>query len=105
MTLDDAKQAPRLSHAEWRAVAVALRDVERFACAAPRGKEGRFQRLFRLLTGFEAPRPLADPRLEAVRRFVCASRRNVARAREIGAELVAFGYSPSQIEALRIVAN
>lgn len=105
MTLDDAKRAPRLSQAEWQAVTVALRDAERFTCGAPRMAEGRLGRFFRLLTGIEAPRPLADARLETLRRFVCASRRNVARAREIGAELLAFGYSPSQIEALRIVAN
>jgi hypothetical protein len=101
----DAMSQPNLSTAEWQAVAVALRDVERYPCLtrAP-GKEGRFSRLFRALTGIEEPRPLADPRLDAVRRFVCASRRNLARAREIASELADFGYSRDQIEALRIVA-
>ncbi len=105
MMMIDVKSQPHLSTAEWQAVTVALRDAERSACAAPKGtKEGRFARLFRALTGIEKPRPLADPRLDAVRRFVCASRRNVARAREIASELTAFGYSRDQIEALRIVA-
>ena len=105
MMMIDVKSQPHLSTAEWQAVTVALRDAERFACAAPKdAKEGRLARLFRALTGIEKPRPLADPRLDAVRRFVCASRRNVARAREIASELTAFGYSRDQIEALRIVA-
>lgn len=104
MNLEDAKTAPRLSATEWRAVTVALRDAERLPCSLSR-KEGRIGRLVRWLTGIEAPRPLADPRLEAVRSFVCASRRNMARAREIGAELAGFGYTPSQIEALRLVAR
>ncbi|WBO23414.1 hypothetical protein [Sphingomonas abietis] len=101
----DIKAQPHLTTAEWQAVTVALRDAARFGCAAPQGKpEGRVSRLFRALTGIEQPRPLADPRLDAVRRFVCASRRNVARAREIASELMAMGYSRDQIEALRIVA-
>jgi len=105
MLMVDVAAQPRLTTAEWQAVTVALRDVERFACAAPVGKaESRFARVFRALTGIEKPTPLADPRLDAIRRFVCASRRNVARAREVAAELVAFGYSRDQIEALRMVA-
>ncbi len=105
MMMIDVQSQPHLSTAEWQAVTVALRDAERFACAAPKGaQEGRFSRLFRTLTGIERPRPLADPRLDAVRRFVCASRRNVSRAKDVAVELTAFGYSRDQIEALRIVA-
>ena len=105
MMMIDVAAQPRLTTAEWQAVTVALRDVERFACATPAGhSEGRLTRLFRALTGIEKPTALADPRLDAIRRFVCASRRNVARAREIAAELVDFGYSRDQIEALRMVA-
>jgi hypothetical protein len=105
MRMVDIKAQPHLTNAEWQAVSVALRDAERFPCAAPSGApEGFLSRLFRALTGIEEPRPLADPRLDAVRRFVCASRRNVARAREIAMELIEFGYSRDQIEALRIVA-
>jgi hypothetical protein len=106
MLMVDIEAQPHLTTAEWQAVTVALRDAERFACvAAPDRPEGRLARLYRALTGIERPRPLADPRLDAVRRFVCASRRNVARAREIAGELIALGYSRDQIEALRIVAT
>jgi hypothetical protein len=105
MMMVDIQAQPHLSTAEWQAVTIALRDVERFACAASDGKpEGRLARLFRAITGIEKPRPLADARLDAVRRFVCASRRNMARAKDIAGELLAFGYSDDQIEALRIVA-
>jgi hypothetical protein len=105
MRMIEVQSQPRLSTAEWQAVTVALRDAERFGCVPEQGvKEGGLSRLFRALTGIEKPRPLADPRLDAVRRFVCASRRNVVRAREIAAELIAMGYSRDQIEALRIVA-
>lgn len=105
MQMVDDQAQPHLTAAEWQAVAVALRDADRFACAAPGdAAEGALSRLFRAITGIERPRPLADPRLDAVRRFVCASRRNMARAREIAGELLALGYSRDQIEALRIVA-
>jgi hypothetical protein len=105
MMMIDIEAQPHLTNAEWQAVTVALRDAERFACAGSLEEpEGRLSRLFRSLFGIEQPRPLADPRLDAVRRFVCASRRNVARAREIASELIALGYSRDQIEALRIVA-
>ncbi len=104
MLMVDIKAQPHLTAAEWQAVTVALRDAEHLACGAEDKPEGRLSWLFRALTGIEQPRPLADPRLDAVRRFVCASRRNVARAREIAGELIAYGYSKDQIEALRIVA-
>lgn len=105
MQMVDVTTQPRLTTAEWQAVTVALRDVERFTCAAPASKaEGRLSRLFRAVTGIEKPTALADPRLDAIRRFVCASRRNMTRAKDVAAELIALGYSRDQVEALRMVA-
>jgi hypothetical protein len=105
MMMQDVQALPRLSTAEWQAVAIALRDAERAVDITVQGqREGLFSKLFRLVTGIEKARPLADPRLDAVRRFVWASRRRIVRAREIGSELRAFGYSSEQIEALRMVA-
>ncbi|MDH7640898.1 hypothetical protein [Sphingomonas oryzagri] len=104
MHMVDVTAQPRLTTAEWQAVTVALRDVERFTCAAPSQSEGRLSRLFRAVTGIEKPTALADPRLDAIRRFVCASRRNMARAKDVAAELIAMGYSRDQVEALRMVA-
>jgi hypothetical protein len=106
MMMQDIQAQPRLSTVEWQAVTIALRDAEHAIHVAPQGQaEGRVARLFRALTGIEKARPLADPRLDAVRRFVWASRRRIAKAREIGGELRAFGYSCEQIEALRMVAT
>ncbi len=94
-----------LSTTEWAAVAVALRDAERYGrSAAPDMPPGRLVRLWRLLSGAETPRPLADPRLDAVRRFVCAARRHGVRARDLMPELLGHGFSPAQVEALRRVA-
>ncbi len=99
-----ATDVPVLSRAEWQAVAVALNDAERLPCGGVAVAEGPVARAYRWLTGVEAPRPLADPRLEAVRRFVCAVRSGSGRLREIAPELKGFGYTPAQIEALRLVA-
>lgn len=106
MMMQDVLAQPRLTNAEWQAVKIALRDADRAVQVGSQDRpEGGLTRLFRLLTGIEKARPLADPRLDAVRRFVWASRRQVARAREIAAELRSFGYSSAQIEALRMVAS
>ena len=82
-----------LSRTEWAAVTVALRDAERCGCGAVKAP-GRLDRVRRWLTGMEAPRPLADPRLDAVRRFVCAARRQGGRALDMVPELLGFGFSP-----------
>jgi hypothetical protein len=105
MLMQDLQNQPRLSNDEWRAIAIALKDAEHSVDVAPRDKpEGRLGRIFRMLTGIEKARPLADPRLDTIRRFAWATRRRIARAREIGGELRAFGYSCEQIEALRLIA-
>jgi hypothetical protein len=105
MMMQDVQAQPRLTTAEWQAVTIALRDAERAVpmLASDRPERG-LARLFRLVTGIERARPLADPQLDAVRRFVWASRRHIAKAREIATELRAFGYSCAQIEALQMVA-
>ncbi|USI72424.1 hypothetical protein [Sphingomonas morindae] len=97
-------QQPQLSPIEWQAVTVALRDAERCGCAGPARASGRIARVWRWLTGLEAPRPLADPRLDTIRRFVCAARRRGERAREMVPELLGFGFTADQVEALRRVA-
>ena len=97
-----------LSQAEWQAVTVALRDAEHFSAAAAHRAgepESIVARTVRWLTGIEAPRRLADPRLDAVRRFVWAARRHSTRVRDLVPELMGFGYSSAQIEALRLVAG
>jgi hypothetical protein len=92
-----------LTRVEWQAVTVALRDAERGHGA--KSRPGAAGRLWRWLTGAEPPRPLADPRLEAVRRFVWAARRQGGRACELVPELLGFGFTPAQVEAIARVAT
>ncbi|MDB5737274.1 MAG: hypothetical protein JWO65_942 [Sphingomonas bacterium] len=101
------KDQPKLSQTEWQAVAVAIRDADNRRHGAARAvhePEGRIASALRWLIGIEAPKPLADPRLDAVRRFVWAARSHGRNALELAPELMRFGYSPAQIEALRLVA-
>jgi hypothetical protein len=100
------RKQPKLTRVEWQAVAVALRDADkrRPAARAANEREGRVASVLRWLTGIETPTPLADPRLDAVRRFVWAARSHSRNVLELAPELMRFGYSPAQIEALRLVA-
>jgi hypothetical protein len=105
MIAKSATNTPILTQIEWQAVAVALNDATRRPCGRVKRTEGPLARGLRWLTGVEAPRPLADPRLDAIRRFVCAARGGSARLRDFVPELKGFGYSTAQIEALRLVAG
>ena len=94
---------PDLSQAEWRAVSIALKDDGTGGCAGGSG-DGVMARLMRALTGNDRPRPLADPRLEAVRSFVCATRRARRPAERLAPTLAAQGFNDRQIEALALLA-
>lgn len=97
---------PELTHLEWSAVAVALQDAHRCGCAeasAP-NKAGIVERLTLKLFGRRRPTGFADPRLETVRKFVCATSRRRGRADEYVPSLAQHGFSPSQIDALALLA-
>lgn len=69
--------APALSRQDWLAAHVGAHDAETIGCRAPAVPDHaktRMQRWMTRLFGDNAPVPLADPRLEAVRRFACATR-------------------------------
>lgn len=88
-----------LSPVEARVCALALAEAARgrgttFAAT-------RWHRAIAWLTGRDIPRPLANPRLEALRRFVCAVRGGHARACDFGRALLDLGYSREQVHALR----
>jgi len=96
--------APRLSRTDWQAVSVALNDAAQCGCGEVTGKPGAVGRLLGALTG-NAPRPpLADPRLEAIRRFVCATRRGRRPADAHVPGLIAQGFSRDQIDALALLS-
>ncbi len=67
----------RPNQLERLALLIGLEDGRRHGCAAlpARGTwRARLYALLRTLTGIEPPRPLADPRLETLRRLACAAR-------------------------------
>lgn len=95
---------PALSRDEWRAVSIALNDAAGHGCASGE-RRGLLGRLYTALTGNEPKRPLADARLETIRRFVCAMRRQPRIARTLVPELEAQGFSHAQVEALALLSR
>lgn len=97
---------PQLSSTEWAAVSVALQDAAGCGCAAaspgtPRSKIGR---ALDLLFGSRRATPLADPRLEAIRQFVCKTRRQRQPAAELVPALADQGFNAAQIDAIALLA-
>lgn len=88
---------PTLSPLEWKVVSLAMREA---------GDIGRgwFGRLIGGATGFRPKLPLADPRLETLRRFVG---RLVARAdvSDLKPRLIELGFHPAQISAVTMLAR
>jgi hypothetical protein len=95
---------PTLSRAEWHAVSIALHDADQHACASSQ-KPGFLGWLYTAITGNEPQRPLADPRLESIRRFVCAMRRKPDVAETLIPELEAQGLTRAQVEALALLSR
>ncbi|MBU3078932.1 hypothetical protein [Sphingomonas quercus] len=93
---------PALSQTEWKAVTVAINDAANCGCAS--GEPGRLGRIFAALTGIERPKPLADPRLEALRLFVCDTRRSRKPAESLVPALIDQGYNPAQVRAIALLA-
>ncbi len=95
---------PALSTAEWRAVRVAFNDAADARCGGITAEPGRLSRLFTMLTGIEPKRPLADPRLETLRSFVCETRATRREASALVPALSAQGFNRAQIRALALLA-
>lgn len=94
---------PNLSRSEWQAVSIAFNDAAQCGCVSSR-EPGLLGRLYTRLTGNEGRKPLADPRLEALRSFVCSTRRTRKPAEGLAAELTAQGFSPAQVDALALLS-
>jgi hypothetical protein len=60
--------------------------------------------MVRVLFGIKPALPLANPRLEKVRYFVCFARDNGRPSQRIWDELIQMGYSEAQVEALAWLA-
>jgi hypothetical protein len=98
---------PHLTAREWQAVAAAFSDASGHACGR-QGKPSRLsaglRRLIGALTGLRAPPPLADPRLEKLRFFLCFTRDHGRPSERVWKELLELGFSEPQIEALALLA-
>ncbi|MDO6414218.1 hypothetical protein Q4F19_07475 [Sphingomonas sp. BIUV-7] len=101
-----AHAEPELSTNEWTAVAVALKDAHKCGCIAEnRVKLGALGKLAIAVFGPRHPLPLADPRLEAIRSFVCASHRRQSPATDLAKPLEDHGFSQAQIDALGLLSR
>jgi len=99
---DAEGHAPPLSALEWKVVSLAMREAGERACGA--GRRGWLGRLFGAASGFRPKLPLADPRLETLRRFVCTIR-DRADGSELRHRLIEFGFHPGQISAVAMLAR
>ncbi len=95
----DGVKSALFSPLEWKVVALAIREAGEMA---PR--EGWLARLIGRATGLAPKLPLADPRLDTLRRFVCDLRRR-ADVSDIAGRLRELGFSQSQISAVAQIAR
>lgn len=108
MTTAVAKRAenradvPPLSALEWKVVSLAMREAGEARGTGER--RGWLGRLFGSATGMRPRLPLADPRLEALRRFVCRVR-DRADVSELKPRLIELGFHPNQISAVAMLAR
>jgi len=101
-------EAPQLSPLEWKVVALAMREAGDRGCggyAPPSRIRTFFRAVLRVLTGHPGQLPLADPRLETLRRFVCTARGRAEVASELGRKLVELGFSTRQVAAVAMLAQ
>lgn len=91
-----------LSPLERRVVRMARDDADR-GLIEPRGS--RLARLLRLLTGVEGAQPLADARLETLRRYACLERRGDRRAGDVAARLIGLGFPAEALAGAALIAR
>ncbi|WP_156678344.1 hypothetical protein [Sphingomonas profundi] len=94
--------ARTLTALEQRVVLLAKRDADRNAIEP---RTSAFARLMTMLTGVEGPQPLADDRLETLRRFVGFERRGDQRARAFAANLLGLGFSAEAVAGAAAIAR
>jgi hypothetical protein len=92
-----------LTREDWMAARIGVQDAGVYGCrqpAAPRETLGRLARAVVWLMGEDRPRALANPRLEAVRRFACATRAGHQPGVALVSELHRLGVQPAHLAAL-----
>ncbi|KRB80814.1 hypothetical protein ASE00_17500 [Sphingomonas sp. Root710] len=91
---------PTLSALEWKVVSLAMREAESGSIE----RRGWLSRWIEGSTGIRPKLPLADPRLETLRRFVGRVRAR-ADVSDLKNRLVEFGFDPGQISAVALIAR
>jgi hypothetical protein len=94
---------PPLSALEWKVVSLALREAGEAGCGGTR-RRGWLGRMIDGSAGLRPKLPLADPRLETLRRFVCTVRGR-SDISELSRSLVELGFHPKQISAVAMIAR
>lgn len=94
---------PPLSALEWKVVSLAMREAGDAGAGGTR-RRGWFGRMIDGTVGLRPKLPLADPRLETLRRFVCRVR-DRADVSELKRRLVELGFHPNQISAVAMLAR
>jgi hypothetical protein len=99
-----ANTVPTLNHLEWQAVSVALNDAATCGCGGI-AKPTVVTRVLRTVFHAKAVQPLADPKLEAVRRFVCETKQRGQSGGMNMSALAEHGYNARQIAALALLSE
>lgn len=94
---------PPLTELERRVVHLGRTDAERGNRSRPRSP--RLSALLAALTGVRPVQPLAEERLEALRRYACATRRREAGMPTLADQLRAFGFSADAIGTATALAR
>lgn len=100
---DTDHSTPPLSALEWKVVTLALREAGEAGAGGSR-RRGWFRRMIDGSAGLRPKLPLADPRLETLRRFVCRVR-DRADVTELKPRLIELGFHPDQISAVALIAR
>jgi len=97
---------PSLNNLEWNTVTLALKDAERGAWVEIEGDgfRARLGRFYARLTGNAPVSPLADPRLDTLRRFVDATRRTRRVAEQFVPAMIAQGFNRAQVDAIALLS-
>ena len=99
----EANTGLTLSQVEWQAVSAALRRASDRG-RVPAAKAGPVRRIYRAVTGRKGATPPADPKLEAVRAFVCETSRQRRIAQRHVPALLEHGFTNPQVAALALLS-
>lgn len=91
---------PPLSALEWKVVSLAMREA-----GGNGARRGWFAQWIDSGAGLRPTLPLADPRLETLRRFVCRVRDHRGDVSELRRHMLEQGFHSRQISALEMIAR